>query len=428
MHVDADSFPIVKAYFRAESSSGAQAPVFDLKDLKVRENGQGILLTELRSAAETQAAKVALVLDRSASMMDEFLYRFDTIDGQIRLAPTALRRPGEPYAFQQAQLALLRLAASFRRPGDGVFLVSFSDRVDPVLPMQKDTTQIGKTMRTLRATGRTAFHDALMAALDSLEQIEGVKAIVALTDGTDNASRYSAAEVVRQAKAKQTPIYVVGLGNVDRDSLLSIASGTKGGCYFLERGSQLLPVYQDISKRVRRVYCATYRSLYVPQVGEQIHIEVRLSGDSLCMRGHAGRYSVPDHIALAMGRQDNLLRLLGGGALTLLATVLIIYLSKRKKEAPAQPLPSLPISLNPPRIISTIGNGSYSVAIELSGESPTAVLLLRDRQGHIQRQYQCSGHRVVLELLLEDLQGGHYTLQLTDGQSLSPQVDLHHKT
>lgn len=425
LRVDADSFPVVKVYFRAEPRGRLDLPALDLTKLQVLENGVPTLLNRVAAADGDIPVHMGLVLDRSASMMDDYLYRFDTVGGQLILSAQAMRAPGAPYPFEQAQTAILRLASQFGGPEDGLYLVSFSDRVDPVGPMRQDTAPLGAAMRSLQATGRTAFYDALLSALDAVADAPGLRAVAALTDGADNASRADVQAVVQRARAVQAPLYLVGLGNVDRDTLRRLAAESRGACYFPERADMLLPIYHDISRRVRRIHCAEYRSFYAPAPDEAVRIEVRLDADSLHLLGHGGRYVVPAS-ALQQSLATRSLRwiLLGGGLA--LGLLLLAWGVGRlwRRIRPMRRVPAYPELIPPPDIHPTPTVGPLTVSLRLAGEAPQGWLLLATLDGRVLRQYTCSGHHVSLQLQLGDLRPGRYQLHLHDGQSKSAPVEV----
>lgn len=422
LRVVTDSFPIITTYFRAEKAGGGPMPTFHARDLRILEDGVECEFKSLRSVAEHTPIQLALVMDRSSSMMDEFIYRFDTIGGNLILAKSAMRRPGEPYPFQQAKKAILQLAGDMTLPRDGLLFVSFSDRVDPIAPMLHDAAALGPNLEQLRAKGSTAFYDALMSALDTLPAYHGLRAIVALTDGTDNASRASAQDVIRKAKSQQTPLYLVGLGNVAQDTLIHMAASTRGACYFLDHGSLLAPVYRDISHRLRSVYAAAYESPNDPIPGHAYHVEVRLRGDTLCMRGHASRYEVPQAIADAWQWNQNIIRL-GIACVLILVGGLLAYLLLRRKpgegETSLTELPPLPELLPAPKAFPNPTDGQLTVRIELAGESPSAFLVVSDSNGLPMRQYEISGHQPWLDIQLQELPDAIYYLRITDGQAIS---------
>lgn len=422
LRVVTDSFPVITTYFRAEKAGGGPMPTFRTRDLRILEDGVECRFNSLRSVAEQTPVHLAMVMDRSASMMDDFIYRFDTVRGSIMLSATAMRRPGQPYPFDQAKSAIRHLAQSMAMPRDGLLLVSFSDRVDPISPMRRDTATLSPSLGQLRATGSTAFYDAILAALDSLPLYTGLRAVVALTDGTDNASQATAADVLRRAQETQTPLYLVGLGNVARDTLIHLAGASRGACYFLDHGSLLEPVYRDISRRIRSVYVASYTSHNPPEPGHDYHVEVRLRGDTLCMRGHASRYQVPAHIAEAWSLRRNLQRAGIALALMLVGGVLA-YLLLRRNRSDGSPsisqLPALPELLPPPRAFPNPCSGQLTVRIELSGDSPSAFLIVANIESQPLRQYQISGHQPWLDIDLSGLPDGDYFLRITDGHSIS---------
>src|SRR5689334_3996656 len=100
-------------------------------------------------------------------------------------------------------------------PEDQFLPLVFNEHVTAVLPPDRLFTDDPEELRTaltrnLNAFGRTAFHDALSAAIDGLsEGRHERRALVVLTDGGDNASHTTFAQVLEKVQASNVVIYSI---------------------------------------------------------------------------------------------------------------------------------------------------------------------------------------------------------------------------
>ena len=122
------------------------------------------------------------------------------------------RCPGAQTA--RARQGLRKASSKPRFPKDDVFLFAFSDR--PYL-LQAFTTNhylVMSKLALLHAYGQTALYDAI---LDGLLMVShgrwDKKALLVLTDGMDNVSQSSLAQVVYEARRMKVLIYSIGIGN-----------------------------------------------------------------------------------------------------------------------------------------------------------------------------------------------------------------------
>ena len=102
------------------------------------------------------------------------------------------------------------LEAFFREvsPNDRVGLTIFSDRIQPLVPIQpfsQNRAKLRSTVRSLIADGGTAIYDATIQGYGIVRELadrERINAVVLLTDGEDTDSSTSPQEVVRTLSAQ----------------------------------------------------------------------------------------------------------------------------------------------------------------------------------------------------------------------------------
>ncbi len=109
---------------------------------------------------------------------------------------------------------------------DDVFLLAFSDRAFLLQPFTTNHYFAKSQLALLHAYGRTALFDTI---LDGLVMVEhgryDKKALLVVTDGVDNASRATLAQVIEQARQRAVLIYSIGIGNPNADSGAGITIG-----------------------------------------------------------------------------------------------------------------------------------------------------------------------------------------------------------
>ena len=96
-----------------------------------------------------------------------------------------------------------------------------------------------------RTEGKTVLYDAIEAGLQHLELAERAKrTLIVVTDGGDNASQHTLAQVMRAIEDSQTTIYTIGIADPDDPDrnpgvLQRIAAISGGESFLLDR-------YEDI--------------------------------------------------------------------------------------------------------------------------------------------------------------------------------------
>ena len=90
-------------------------------------------------------------------------------------------------------------------PGDEFFLIRFSDRPTVVTELTHDGDSILSSLSLVKAEGWTALNDAICLGLQRLKHAKNSRrALFVLSDGGDNNSRYSDAEVRSMVQEDQS--------------------------------------------------------------------------------------------------------------------------------------------------------------------------------------------------------------------------------
>jgi VWFA-related protein len=182
-------------------------------------------------------------------------------------------------------------AAFFRtaNPEDEFFLVEFSDQPRLVVPMTRNSEEIQNQLAFSSSKGRTALLDAIMLAMHEMKKAKMArKALLIISDGGDNASRYTEAEVRSAVRESDVLIYTLGIfeGSGSRGrtpeemsgpGLLSFLSEQSGGRAFnVEDLAELPDMAAKIGIELRNRYVIGYSPKDQVRDGRYHHVEVKL--------------------------------------------------------------------------------------------------------------------------------------------------------
>jgi len=154
-------------------------------------------------------------------------------------------------------------------PDDEFLPLVFNEQVSTVLRDHRRFTSDPAELRealtkALNARGRTAFHDALVAAVDGVSQGRHErKVLVVLSDGGDNASRLTFDDAFERALGSNVVIYSIAVVDplaLDRNpkALRRLADGTGGLAFQPESVSVISRVFGAIARDIRSRYTLAY--------------------------------------------------------------------------------------------------------------------------------------------------------------------------
>ncbi len=184
--------------------------------------------------------------------------------------------------MEETRRAATQFLTNLVKPGDSSFAVAFASRPHLLTGQTSDVARVVDTVRSLRATGRTALHDALMTGLYYFRGVTGRRALVLLSDGEDTSSSARYADVLEYARHSEVAIYTIGLGvgsaePLLRTKLVEIAAVTGGRAFFIEAARDLAPVYKQIDRELRSQYLLAYNSNQTGTGDDFRQVEVRVT-------------------------------------------------------------------------------------------------------------------------------------------------------
>jgi len=185
-------------------------------------------------------------------------------------------------------------------PEDELFTVVFNERVrfglQPPAEFTKSQAQVRASLLRYRAGGQTALYDAVIASLDHLEHATHQKrTLIVLSDGDDNASSHSEADMLHRAGRSDALIYTISTVDFAHQTgnpgvLKRLASRTGGLAYFPRSEQDTVRAFTEAAGNIRRGYSIGY----VPSVrgtdGEyrRVQVMVRMPGRELNVRARDG--------------------------------------------------------------------------------------------------------------------------------------------
>jgi Ca-activated chloride channel family protein len=175
-------------------------------------------------------------------------------------------------------------------PDDEAFLVEFNDKVDLAVPFTGKSQEIRDALLKVQPTGLTALLDAVKFALNEMKHAKNPrKAIVIVSDGGDNHSTYTAAQIEALVREADVEIYAMGVFDplfslgltaeeVSGPRLLSeIAAQTGGRAFAASVSSDLPSVAARIAIELRNQYVLGYYPKDQVRDGKYHTVEVKIT-------------------------------------------------------------------------------------------------------------------------------------------------------
>jgi Ca-activated chloride channel homolog len=195
--------------------------------------------------------------------------------------------------------------ADSSHPEDELFTVHFNEHVRFGLPESAAFTSSRPLLRGvlsgLRAGGKTALHDAVIAALGHVEKASHQKhVIIVLSDGDDNASSRERREMFERAKQSDAIVYTVAVndprqgGDGEPGVLRRLAEIGGGLAYFPSSDRETVAAFTEIAANIRRGYSIGYVPTNAARDGgwRSVKVMVRAPGKKLSARCRDG-YTAP---------------------------------------------------------------------------------------------------------------------------------------
>jgi Ca-activated chloride channel family protein len=173
---------------------------------------------------------------------------------------------------------------------DEAFLVEFSDRAELAIGFTAHSDEILNKLNSVESQGLTALLDAVYMGLREMKKAKNPrKALLIISDGGDNNSRYTAAEIKNLVREADVQIYAMGVfepfpylrltgAELSGPRLLSQISEQTGGRAFAAANDGALPgVATRIGIELRNQYVLAYSPANQNRDGKYRKVEVKLN-------------------------------------------------------------------------------------------------------------------------------------------------------
>jgi len=198
-------------------------------------------------------------------------------------------------------IAAARVFAQSSRPDDSMFVVNFNEYVTLELPNathhNNTPDQLALAIASRPADGKTALYDAVVEAVEQLQVgTPEKKVLIIVSDGGDNASKHSLAQLLTLLEKSNALVYTIGLfSDDDPDSnpavLRRLAHISGGEAFFPRELNEVVAICEQIAADIRNQYTIGYASSNAEQSGSfrAIRLVAHAAGDGkLSVRTRSG--------------------------------------------------------------------------------------------------------------------------------------------
>ncbi len=203
-------------------------------------------------------------------------------------------------------IAAARSFVQSSSPQDEMFVVNFNEHVTlglpASIPLSNRPEDLTGAISDMPATGKTALYDAVFKAREQLRSgTLDKKVLIVISDGGDNASSHSLAEVLSLATLSGVLMYTIGIFDDDDPDknpgvLRQLALATGGEAYFPRQYKDVIAICEGIARDIRHQYTIGYfsdqslsKNAAHPGPWRAIRVAARATGkDKLLVRTRSG--------------------------------------------------------------------------------------------------------------------------------------------
>jgi Ca-activated chloride channel homolog len=202
---------------------------------------------------------------------------------------------------------VIAAALAFARssnPQDQMFVVNFNEHVSfglpENMPFTDEVVQLESALSRISANGETALYDAVAAGLQHLQKgNRDKKVLIVISDGADNASKHTKAQILAMVGQSDAIIYAIGLfdeGDPDQhfDVLKQLAKAAGGEAFLPASVKDVTPICKRIAHDIRSQYTLAYVPTNRKQDGTYRTVQVKAGAPGrgpVSVRTRAGYYA-----------------------------------------------------------------------------------------------------------------------------------------
>jgi Ca-activated chloride channel homolog len=168
-------------------------------------------------------------------------------------------------------------------PTDQVTVLGFNDTIFPLTRKSTDPAQRLKAVDRLAPWGATALYDVIISGVDILGRGTGRKAMVVFSDGEDQGSHASLADVERRLEASDVSLYIVAEGRglkmeALKKTMSRLAGATGGRLVAAEKVEDLNEAFTTLLDELSHQYLLGYTSTNPNHDGTLRRLKVEVDG------------------------------------------------------------------------------------------------------------------------------------------------------
>lgn len=172
-----------------------------------------------------------------------------------------------------------RAFVALKRPQDRITIVKFDREPRMVVTASSAPSEINAQLVEEKTSAHgyySSMYQATQLASRTIAEspADHPRAVIVFTDGEDNASSITAADIFEHNKTNDIPVFAVGFGAMNRDVLGDLTKYTGGRLYQTYTPDELRSAFEDIYRNLRNYYLITYKP---PQAPGKHLVTVRLN-------------------------------------------------------------------------------------------------------------------------------------------------------
>lgn len=239
--IESKDFPEIQMYVSVTNKDGNAITDLTANDFELTEQSDLESFPVIENpldidfAANYSGMSIVLVIDRSGSMRAPIGVMEDVKD--------AVKNFIESLNFTK---------------GNRIGIIDFDNNVTITQPFTYDQNLLMQAVDSLFPRDWSAVYDAIHTGVTEVIKETGIKAVIVLTDGCDNSSVRTKERIITYANDNNVPVYTVGVGGADENSLQEIANRTHAFYSSALAVFNLEAIYNDIAEKQGGQYLLTY--------------------------------------------------------------------------------------------------------------------------------------------------------------------------
>jgi Ca-activated chloride channel family protein len=148
--------------------------------------------------------------------------------------------------------------------GNQVTLLGFNDTIFALTRKTTNPADRVRAVDRLSSWGSTALYDAIMRGTDMLGRQTGRKVLVVFTDGEDQGSHASLADLRRRLESSEVTLYMIGQGRgltIEplKQLMTELADPTGGRALFTDNINELQAAFSELLYELKNQYLLGYK-------------------------------------------------------------------------------------------------------------------------------------------------------------------------